>query len=139
MGDQIQQKIRIPSDMSIESLIFSLSTSGLCEPLGLDHGGAGFLDRAANGQLWESGQLQMDQIQQKIHIPSDMSIESLIFSLSTSGEYPNVHIKAFNYLNNERERSNVITINNKRKRSNVITQWTKPFVVFMSQQRIDCQ
>merc|ERR1712051_936628 len=120
--DQIQQKIRIPSDMSIESLTISLSTSGLCKSLGLDHGGAGFLERTANGQLWESGQLQMDQIQQKIRIPSDMSIESLTISLfSTSGEYPNIHIKAFNYLNNERERSNVITINNKKKRSNVIT------------------
>ena len=119
--DQIQQIFRSPSNMPIESLSISLSTAGLCESLGLDHGGAGFLDRAANGQLWESGQLQMDQIQQKIRIPSNMSIESLTISLSTSGEYPNVHIKAFNYLNNERERSNVITINNKRKRSNVIT------------------
>ena len=50
-----------------------------------------------------------------------MPIESLTKLLLTSGEYLNVHIKAFNYLNNERERSNVITINNKRKRSNVIT------------------
>ena len=101
--------------------ICAIQSSGLCEPLGLDHGGAGFLDRAANGQLWESGQLQMDQLQQKIRIPSDMSIESLTKLLLTSGEYLNIHIKAFNYLNNERERSNVITINNKRKRSNVIT------------------
>ena len=101
--------------------VCTIQSSGLCKSLGLDHGGAGFLERTANGQLWESGQLQMDQIQQKIRIPSDMSIESLTISLSTSGEYPNVHIKAFNYLNNERERSNVITINNKRKRSNVIT------------------
>ena len=55
-----------------------------------------------------------------------MSIESLKLLLSTSGKYPNVHIKAFNYLNNERERSNVITINNKKKRSNVITQLDLP-------------
>ena len=120
--DRVQQKIHIPSNMPIESLTkLLLLTSGLFEPLELADGEAGFLDRTERDQLRESWHLQMDQqLQQKIH--SNMPIESLTkLLLLTSGEYLNVHIKAFNYLNNERERSNVITINNKRKRSNVIT------------------
>merc|ERR1712051_806861 len=71
--------------MSIESLTKLLLTSGLCETLGLGHGGAGFLERTSDGQLWESWQLQMDQLQQKIRIPSNMSIESLTKLLLTSG------------------------------------------------------
>ena len=71
--------------MSIESLTKLLLTSGLFDILGLDHGGAGFLERTANGQRWESGRLQLDPLQQKIRIPSDMSIESLTISLITSG------------------------------------------------------
>ena len=71
--------------MPIESLTKLLLTSGLFEPLGLADGGAGFLERTTNDQLWESWHLQMDQLQQKILIPSNMSIESLTKLLLTSG------------------------------------------------------
>ena len=83
--DQLQQKIRIPSNMPIESLTKLLLTSGLFEPLGLADGEAGFLERTTNGQLWESWHLQMDQRQQKIRIPSNMPMEFLTKLLLTSG------------------------------------------------------
>merc|ERR1711971_704050 len=83
--DQLQQKIRIPSNMPIESLTKLLLTSGLFEPFGLADGEAGFLDRPERDQLWESWHLQMDQLQQKIQIPSNMPIESLTKLLLTSG------------------------------------------------------
>ena len=57
--------------------------SGLFEPLGLARGGAGFLEQYV--QPLESCQLQMDQRQQKIRIPSNMPIESLTKLLLTSG------------------------------------------------------
>ena len=50
-----------------------IQSSGLFEPLGLAHGGAGFLEQYV--QPLESWQLQMDQRQQKIRIPSNMPME----------------------------------------------------------------
>ena len=69
--------------MPIESLTKLLLTSGLFEPLGLADGGAGFLEQYV--QPLESWQLQMDQLQQKIRIPSNMPIEFLTKLLLTSG------------------------------------------------------
>ena len=84
-----EQRPRDGSPLIISSLrdsyppICAIQSSGLFEPLGLADGGAGFLEQYV--QPLESWQLQMDQRQQKIRIPSNMPMEFLTKLLLTSG------------------------------------------------------
>ena len=63
------------------------------EPLGFGQDETGFLGRDTNDPLMESWILQTDQIQQKIHITPNMSIESLTSFSLTSGEYITIYLK----------------------------------------------
>ena len=91
--DQIQQKVPTTSNMSNESLTSFSLTSGTYQLLGLGHGETGFLGRDTNDPLMESWILQIGQLQKKINITPNMSIESLTSFSLTSGEYITIYLK----------------------------------------------
>ena len=78
------------------------------EPLEVGHGEKGFPGRDTNDPLVESWILQIGQLQKKIYITPNMSIESLTSFSLTSGEYITIYLKPW-IISTTKERGTNVT------------------------------